>query len=234
LYNSNPDPDIMPYSPNDSTDSPACSATIAQKCLDLQQAENRGDLGERIALLVLQHSPVEIQRMKQNFSNKIQDITPEYRDRLAKKITEHLIGTYQRIRLSQQEGVFKTMYEPVTEQQKKYWDMVGGQCRENNRGDAPAIRFLKYLLAGFCMIVLNEPGHPAGTPFPGGDSVQFIGSIYYCPVREKATDVDAALCPFCPAFQTPDIGYLRPPINPNQHRKQEFIEHCHKFHNFNG
>jgi hypothetical protein len=62
--------------------------------------------GGYIALLVLQHSPVEIQRMKQNFSNKIQDITPEYRDRLAKKITEHLRGTYQRIRLFQQQGVF--------------------------------------------------------------------------------------------------------------------------------
>jgi hypothetical protein len=96
----------MPYTPNDSPGSPAGGATLAQKCLDLPQAKNRGDLGECIALLVLQHSPVEIQRLKQNFSNKIQDITPEYRDRLAKKITEHLRGTYQRIRLFQQQGVF--------------------------------------------------------------------------------------------------------------------------------
>ena len=159
---------------------------------------------------------------------------PEYRDLLAKKINEHLLGTYQRIRLLQQQGAFKTMYEPVTELQKKYWDMAGVQCREENGGDAPAIRFLKYLLAGFCMLVLNEPGHPAGTPFPGGDAVQFTGSVYYCPVREKANDVDAALCPYCPALQTPEIGYLKPPINPSEHRKQEFIEHCHKFHNFNG
>jgi len=89
----------MAYTPNGPPEFPAGGATIAQKCLDLQQAKNRGDLGEGIALLVLQHSPVEIQRMKQNFSNKIQDITPEYRDRLATKITEHLLGTYQRIRL---------------------------------------------------------------------------------------------------------------------------------------
>jgi uncharacterized protein (UPF0305 family) len=224
----------MPYTTNDSPGPSAGGATIAQKCLELQQAKNRGDLGEHIALLVSQHSPVEIQRMRQNFSNKIQDITPEYRDRLAKKINEHLLGTYQRIRLLQQQGVFRTMREPVTEQQKKYWDMAGAQCRDENREDTPAIRFLKYLLAGFCMLVLNEPGHPAGTPFPGGDSVQFTSGVYYCPVREKANDVDAALCPFCPALQTPDIGYLRPPINQSEHRKQEFIEQCHKFHNFNG
>jgi len=172
--------------------------------------------------------------MKQNFNNKIQDITPEYRDQLAKKITEHLRGTYQQIRLLQQQGVFKTMHKPVKDQQKKYWDMAVEQYRKNAMGDTPAVRFLKYLLAGFCMLILNSPGYPVGTPFPGGDSVQFTSGVYYCPVREKTNDVDAALCPFCPALQTPEIGYLRPPINPRKYRKQEFIEHCHKFHNFNG
>jgi uncharacterized protein (UPF0305 family) len=217
-------------SPGSSTD----RATVTQKCLNLQRAKNRGDLGERIAFLVLQHSPAEIQQMKQNFNNKIRDIPPEYRDRLTKKITEHLLGTYQRIRLSEQQGSFKAMHEPLTDHQKKYWDMAGEQCQEKDGGDVTAIRFLKYLLAGFCMLVMNEPGHPAGTPFPGGDSVQFIDGVYYCPVREKTNEVDAALCPFCPALQTPEIGYLRPPIKPSEYRKQEFIEHCHKFHNFNG
>ena len=224
----------MSHTPIDHGDSPAGGVTIAQSCRDLRQAKNRGELGERIALLVLQYSPAEIQQMKQNFSDKIEDLTPEYRDRLTKKITEHLLGTYQRIRLLQQQGVFKTMHEPVTEQQQKYWDMTGDQCHMDDGGGTPALRFLKYLLAGFCMLVLNEPGHPAGTPFPGGDSVQYTLGVYFCPVREKANDVDAALCPFCPALQTAEIGYLRPPLNPSEHRKQEYIEHCHKFHNFNG
>jgi len=214
--------------------SPPEGGTIFRQCRDLQQAKTRGELGDRIAVLVLQYSPSDIQRMRRNFSNRIQDITPEYRDRLTKKITEYLLGTYQRIRLLQQQGVFKTMHEPVTNQPKKYWDMAVAQCQDTDGRDAPDLRFLKYLLSGFCMLVLREPGHPAGTPFPGGDSVQFTRGVYYCPVREKANDVDAALCPFCPALQTPEIGYLRPPVNPSEHQKQEFIEHCHKFHNFNG
>lgn len=69
------------------------------------------------------------------------------------------------------------MHEPLTQQQKKYWDMAGQQCGEDDGGGAPAIRFLKYLLAGFCMLVLNEPGHPAGTPSHGGDSVLPVESI---------------------------------------------------------
>jgi uncharacterized protein (UPF0305 family) len=208
--------------------------TIADTCKELRQAATRGELGEKIAALVLCHSPSDIQRMKQNFETKVQDLLPEYRNQLTKKITENLLGTYQRIRLAHQQGLFRTWREPVLVEQMEYWDMVAGQCHESDTGDAPALRFLKYLLAGYCMLVLNEPGHPAGTPFPGGDTVQQIDGISYCPVREKTGDVDSALCPFCPARQTPGIGYLRPPINGSEHRKQEFIDNCYRFHNFNG
>ena len=76
-------------------------------------AETRGELGERIALLVLRHSPADIQRMKRNFATKIRDLAPDYRDRLTRKITEHLLGTYQRIRLMHQQGIFRAMQEPV-------------------------------------------------------------------------------------------------------------------------
>ena len=110
---------------------------LAEMCRNLQQANNRGDLGARIADLVLQHSPSDIQRMKMNFGEKIEELPPEYRDRLAKKINEHLLGTYQRIRLLRQHGVFGTMKEPVTEHQKKYWDMAGEQCREDGGSDSP-------------------------------------------------------------------------------------------------
>jgi uncharacterized protein (UPF0305 family) len=208
--------------------------TLEQICRNLQQVNNRGDLGARIADLVLQHSPSDIQRMNMNFGVRIEDLPPEYRDRLAEKINEHLLGAYQRIRLVRQQGVFRTMKEPVTEQQKKYWDMVCIQCPETEEKDTSSLRFLKYLISGFCMLVLHEPGHAVGTPFPGGGSVQLTEGVYYCPVRQKANDVDAALCPFCPALQTPEIGYLRPAVNPSEHQKQEFIEHCHKYHNFNG
>ena len=208
--------------------------TIRQQCRELREAKTRRELGEGIARLVLAHSPADIQRMKRNFETKVQDLSPDYRDQLTKKIAEHLLGTFQRIRLAQQQGTFRTLHDPLLEEQKKYWDMVAGQCGEGEGFDVPALRFLKYLLAGYCMLVLDEPGHPAGTPFPGGDRVEFTDGIYYCPVREKASDVDAALCPFCPAGQTPAIGYLRPPITPSEPRKQEFIDNMYRYHNFNG
>ncbi len=71
-------------------------------------------------------------------------------------------------------------------------------------------------------------------PFPGGDRVAVVEGTYYCPVREKANDVDAALCPFCPALQTPEIGYLKPPVKGSEYRKQEFIRTTYEHHHFNG
>ena len=208
--------------------------SVAQQCQNLKEAKTRGELGIKIARLVLAHSPSDIQQMKRNFETKVQDLDPVYRERLTTKITEHLLGTYQRIRLDEQQGVYKTLRQPVTAEQKKYWEMVSNQSGEADSGDVPAIRFLKYLLAGYCMLVLDEPGHPVGTPFPGSDEVELTNGIYYCPVRDKAGDVDAALCPFCPAQQTPGIGYLRPATKPTERKKQEFIDNCYRYHNFNG
>ena len=111
--------------------------------------------------------------------------------------------------------------------------MVAAQCSSGSEEQA-RLRFLKFLLEGFCMLVQGLPGHPVGMPFPGGDRVAVVDGTYCCPVREKANDVDSALCPFCPAVQTPEIGYLKPPVRGSEYRKQEFIEQTYKYHHFNG
>jgi len=223
---------LIPFSRKDAGSAQEQCAQITAECHELAQAPTRGELGAKIAELVLRHSPSDIQQMKRNFGVKVEDVSPEYRERLIRKINEHLLGTFQAVRLLRQQGTFGTMREPVTLLQKSYWEMVAGQCIGVE--GTPRIRFLNYLLAAFCMFVLEEPGHSAGTPFPGGDTVQLIDGIYYCPVREKAGDVDSALCPYCPALQTPEVGYLRPPVDGSGHRKQEFIEHIHRHHHFNG
>jgi uncharacterized protein (UPF0305 family) len=171
--------------------------------------------------------------MRWNFSEKVRAIDPAYRRRLEEAITAHLHGTYQRVRLMEQQGAFFRLDGPVPGHAPAYWAMVAAQCTAGDEEDL-RLRFLKYLLSGFCMLVEEVPGHPAGTPFPGGDRVEMIDGVWYCPVRTKANDVDAALCPFCPARQTPEVGYLKPPVNASEHRKQEFIRNCYDFHNFNG
>lgn len=208
------------------------AAAISRDCARLKAAGTRGELGATLARVVLLYSPRDIRQMEQNFGKSVRDLAPEYKKELEEAITGHLLGTYQAIRLMDQQGTFRTKPEPVTGHEKAYWDMVTAQCRPGS-GDL-RLRFLKFLLAGFCMIVQQEPGHPVGMRFPGGDRVESTDGVYYCPVREKAGDVDSALCPFCPAKQTPEVGYLKPPLKGSEHRKQEFIDNCYRYHNFNG
>ncbi|MFA6362506.1 DUF2115 domain-containing protein [Methanoregula sp.] len=221
----------MPYNPEQG--SPVQVAAAIQKdCARFLALRSRGELGAALARVVLLYSPRDIRQMEQNFGNSVRDLSPEYRKELEEAITGHLLGTYQSIRLMDQQGTFRTHAEPVTDAAAAYWNMVADQCRPGT-GDI-RLRFLKFLLVGFCMIVKQEPGHPVGLRFPGGDRVELVDGVYYCPAREKSGDVDSALCPFCPAQQTPAVGYLKPPVNASEHRKQEFIDNCYRYHNFNG
>jgi uncharacterized protein (UPF0305 family) len=206
---------------------------IAGACRRLGAARTRGELGSLIAPLVLSFSPVDLRQMIGTFSRQIADVEPGYRSRVTEKVSEHLLGTFQRIRLMSQQGSFSSLEDPLDQSASGFWDMVAGECRGPG-GRNLRLRFLKYLLAGFTMFVPGEPAHPVGTPFPGGDTVQFQDGVYYCPAREKANDVGGALCPFCPAVQTPAVGYLRPPVNASEHRKQEFLRTTYDHHHFNG
>jgi uncharacterized protein (UPF0305 family) len=207
---------------------------IPAECARLSAARTRGELGASISPLVLSCPPRDLHRMIDNFSLQIAEVEPGYRSRVTEKVSEHLLGTYQRIRLMSQQGTFSHLHEPVDASAPRFWETVARECSTSSGEQDLRLRFLKYLLAAFPMFVLAEPAHAVGTPFPGGDTLEYIQGVYYCPVREKANDVGGALCPFCPAVQTPAIGYLRPPLNASEHRKQEFIRNCYDFHNFNG
>lgn len=206
---------------------------IAGTCSILKSKKTRGELGQAIADIVLSYSPKDLQRMRWNFTGKIQDMPPDLRKKLEETITGHLHGTYQALRLMNQQGAFSRMGEPLPKDVGAYLNMVAAQC---SVGDADKIRlrFLKFLLSGFCMFVQDLPGHPVGMPFPGGEKVKVIDGVYYCPVREKANDVDSALCPFCPALQTPEMGYLKPPVDAGRHRKEEFLRQTFDRHHYNG
>lgn len=206
---------------------------IEELCRIFGSQKTRGDLGNAIASAVSDYSPGDLKKMQWNFSGKIRSINPIYRKQLEKIVNGHMNETRERIRLMNQTGSFSAMKEPLPGEAKKYWAMVAEKCSPGEP-EKDRIRFLKYLLAGFCIFVQEVPPHPAGMPFPGGDQVRLIDGIYYCPVRTKAEDVDSALCPFCPARQTPEVGYLKPPRDGNARRKQEFIKDTYDHHYFNG
>jgi len=212
---------------------PETNEEIQNTCSLLASQKTTGCLGNAIAMIVLAYSPRDLTLMKSSFSEKIRNFSPDYQKNLEESVSAYLEGTYQNIRLMNQQGTFSSPGEPVRKESPQYWRMVLESCVKKEGKEAGLV-FLKFLLAGFCMLVQKIPGHPVGMLFPGGDKVEMIDGIYYCPVRTKANDVESALCPYCPALQTPDIGYLKPPIKGSRHRKQEFVKNCYEFHHFNG
>ena len=207
---------------------------IPAECRRLEAARTQGDLGALIAPLVLSYPPRDLHEMIRNFSLQVADVEPGYRSRVTEKVSEHLLGTYQKIRLMSQQGSLSHLKEPVGASSAGFFRMVARECGPSSPDGDPRLRFLKYLLAAFPMFVLGEPAHAVGTPFPGGDRVELVDGVYYCPAREKANDVGGAVCPFCPAVQTPSIGYLRPPHPGSGQRRQEFLRTTYDHHHFNG
>ena len=130
--------------------------------------KTQGELGKAIASLVLSYSTRDLQQMRWNFSGAIQDINPELRKKLEETITGHLHGTYQALRLMDQQGSF-TPYERTCLQRmrREYWKMVVVQC---SAGDAEQVRlrFLKFLISGFCMFVQDLPATRSACRFPAG------------------------------------------------------------------
>ena len=165
--------------PSRGADTPAAIAEkIRRDCTMLTAATTQGELGTGIAEIALRYSPNDIQQMRRNFGDKIRNITPEYRRQLEMKITGHLPGVWQTIRLMHRQGSFSPMNDSLPGEVKTYRDMVAGQCSAGEGGEEIRLRFLKFPIAGFSMFVQHEPGHPAGTPFPGGDTVQYTNGIY--------------------------------------------------------
>lgn len=205
---------------------------VRRQCDTLARCETRGELGAAVAAILRRYSPRDLSQLDRNFREKVGGFNPAYRDRLTEKVAEHLLGTFERALLLAQQGVFIRMTGPAPDCTPAYMAMVHRECESTGVRD-PRLLFLKYLLAGFSMLVLDEPAHPVGTPFPGGDRVDAGDGFYWCPVREKSADVDGALCPFCPARQTPEIGYLHSPRSAPEHRRRAFIDHYHDGH-YNG
>jgi uncharacterized protein (UPF0305 family) len=116
---------------------------------------------------------------------------------------EHLFGTHHTIMLRLRREGFGDLRGPVEGKLGEFCDMLLGlPDREDEDERDLRLVLLYYLIAAFTIFVCELPGHPVGTPFPGGFLVEERDGVYYCPVREKEDEVETSICPFCPAEQS--------------------------------
>jgi hypothetical protein len=179
-------------------------------CSRLKSAVTKSELWESLAREVLKYSMQDLQRIGGRLRNENLKLPHSYGKKARPYLEEQLFGKYHQLVSGYRKGVYVLLSDPVTDPDtfKMYWDMVpGGSYSWEISGERfgkqqnPFDSLFYYLICGFAMFVLDEPGHPIGTPFPGGFVVERKGSVYFCPIRDKEEDIWYSICNFCPAKQ---------------------------------
>ncbi len=170
--------------------------------------------------------------MMANFERKTADMQKRYRDRLLVAVHREVFDTHHRLMTMAREPPALWRVPQVREGFSVYCTMALAACRAQAAHKDPTLLSLTYLLAGFSMYVEDGPGHPVGTPFPGGLQVSQDGWTTYCPVREHADDVPFSICPFCPALQSEGVHLIRDQDQKKKVEQKEYIRNY--FTNFKG
>lgn len=170
-------------------------------CSHLRQARTRGDLAIAVIEVVSRYTLYDLLHMRGAIEKDLRYLPPSYRQRLFPKLMEQIFGTHHLLISMFYDGEFHNMPEPLDPVFREYCDLVERVCTGSSGYLHPRFDLLYFLLAGFAIFVLRLPGHPVGTPFPGGLSVSRAGGEYLCPIRDKEDEVENAICRFCPARQ---------------------------------
>jgi len=174
------------------------------------EARNRGELGEAVAREVETFSLAELQAIGGSIRNEVDRLPSPYREKIRPYFNEQFFGMHHRLLCMFRSGAFRRMDEPITDPEtfRKFLAMVPEGCFGQPADSGTEFRFgepvrslFYYLLSAFAMFVMDEPGHPVGTPFPGGFVIERRGAEYSCPIRDKEEDIPFSICNFCPAKQ---------------------------------
>jgi uncharacterized protein (UPF0305 family) len=174
---------------------------IAALAAKMRRAPSKEALAAIIAGEVATFTLYDLLQLRASVERDLRHVPPHYRARLQPRIMEHLFGTHHTIMSGYRRGRFEDCHGPLDGKLGEFCDMLLDLPNRDAEGDLRLILFY-YLIAAFTLFICELPGHPVGTPFPGGFLVEERDGTYYCPVREKEDDVETSICPYCPAEQS--------------------------------
>ncbi|MCD1295877.1 hypothetical protein CUJ83_12810 [Methanocella sp. CWC-04] len=176
----------------------------------LATIDKKSELARTLAQEIKRFSLYDLQVMSAFLEREINNLPSPYGENIRPYFIEQYFGRYYNILAIYNNGAFSDRDEEINDKQmfRDYCSTVISFELEYDKGSEnritmndPFYSLYYYLLSCFYMFVLDEPGHPVGTPFPGGFTVQKINGEYYCPIRDKEKDVERSICNFCPAKQ---------------------------------
>jgi uncharacterized protein (UPF0305 family) len=199
----------MQIQPPDAKRIPA-EERIAAAVSKMRAATTKGELAGAVASEISKFSLYELQVIGGRVRQEIDKLPSPYREKVRPYFQQQLFDVYNQLMSMQRSGEFSKMTGKIDDPAlfAEFLDAVPDGCLKDPEhsgtdfdfGD-PVKSFFYYLLCCFTMFVLDEPGHPVGTPFPGGFTVEKRSDGYYCPIRDKEEEVPFSICNFCPAKQ---------------------------------
>ncbi len=183
---------------------------IEEAIIRLQTVKTKGELGTAIAEEILRYSLPELGIIGGNIKRETDKLPSPYREKIRPYFDKQLFGMYHRLLVMYRSGRFRTNNGPITDFKtyESYCSMVQTGCYSSEEASGtdfylgnPISTLFYYLISAFAMFVMEEPGHPQGTPFPGGFIVEKREHEYFCPLRDKEEDIPFSICNYCPAKQ---------------------------------
>lgn len=180
----------------------------------LGRAGSKGELGAALAKEFRRYSLFDLQIIGGRLNSEIEKLPSPYREAVRPYFRDQLFGKHHEILAMERGGGFRNLADvPLRDREvfARFCTMVPEGCfawdetsERNPYFHNPKNRLFYYLISAFTMFVLDEPGHPAGMPFPGGFTVEKRGPDYYCLIRDREKEVFHSICNFCPALQNDD------------------------------
>ncbi|MDD1724248.1 MAG: DUF2115 domain-containing protein [Methanospirillum sp.] len=188
-------------------------ATVERVAQLLASARTKGELGQILAEEITRYTLHDLQVVGGRLHAELVRLPRSYRDKVGPYMTDQILGGYHRFITSYRSGLFTTMKEPLADRENfiRFCAMIPEGCsrRDDTLQRLPVTfttrhRLFYYLIAAYTMFILEEPGHPVGTPFPGGFNVENRNGTFYCLIRDHEKEVPYSICNFCPALQSDD------------------------------
>jgi uncharacterized protein (UPF0305 family) len=139
----------------------------------------------------------DLMKVQALLENDCRYLPPNYKKKVKEKMCEQIFSNYKII-LSNDNCQNQ---ELDMEQYNDFLKIFLQKLDDITASDTREMTVLYFLCAMYNLFITRTPPHPVGTPFPGGFCVEKKGDEYYCPVKDKQTENEEAICKFCIAKQ---------------------------------
>ncbi|HTX43187.1 MAG TPA: DUF2115 family protein, partial [Methanocella sp.] len=125
------------------------------------------ELAEALAAELGCLNVLDLQRISESLEREVSRLPSPYKEKIHPYFMEQLFGSYFKLMRMHGDGTLASL-EGGIKDKKIFEDFCRMASERDEKDGVMLFGGYYYLVSCFLMFVLDEPGHPAGMPFPGG------------------------------------------------------------------